>query len=588
MTDQKKKNKVTKILTTTSLSDIVQINKWWEQPVEEEGEEEDLRWKNLEHNGVLFPPSYQPHKIKIKYKNEEIELTPEQEEIATFWAQLLDNDLSKKDIAIKNFSTEFKKVLPEKYKNSSFSDFDFSKIKEYIDSNREKNKNKSQEEKKIEREKKQKLMDYYGWAIVDGSLEKLSNFLVEPPGIFRGRGEQPLSGKLKDRIYPEDITINCGVDNAVPICTQNGHSWGEVVNNNEATWLAYYKVGKNTKYVFLAPNSKFKGMSDYKKYEKAKKLKNYISDIRNDYIKKFDDENTKNRQLGVATYLIDRLALRVGNEKGEDEADTVGCCTLRVEHIKLEDDNYITFDFLAKDSMRYLNRVKIDEKVYKNLNKFIKGKEQSDELFDLIDAQKLNDYLKSLMDGLSAKVFRTYNASFRLQEQLDKKNFKINDPVEDKVSYYNEANKQVAILCNHQRTVPKNYNVKSEQMKNELDTYHEYLKELEDYVKNFKKSKNKYEETTIGKLKKVFPNDKNKAEKVLHNLKDKVKKMDIKLKEREGNKQVALGTSKLNYMDPRITVGWCKKYEVPIEKVFSKSIRDKFPWAMYTSPDYKF
>jgi DNA topoisomerase-1 len=238
--------------------------------------------------------------------------------------------------------------------------------------------------------------------------------------------------------------------------------------------------------------------------------------------------------------------------------------------------------------MRYLNRVKIDEKVYKNINKFIKGKEQSDDLFDLIDAQKLNDYLKSLMDGLSAKVFRTYNASFVLQQELDKQIFKINDPIEDKVSYYNEANKQVAILCNHQRTVPKNYNVKSEQMKNELDAYNEYLNQLEDYVKNFKKSKNKYEETTIGKLKKVFPNDKNKAEKVLHNLKDKVKKMDIKLKEREGNKQVALGTSKLNYMDPRITVGWCKKYEVPIEKVFSKSIRDKFPWAMYTSPDYKF
>ena len=32
----------------------------------------------------------------------------------------------------------------------------------------------------------------------------------------------------------------------------------------------------------------------------------------------------------------------------------------------------------------------------------------------------LNEYLKSLMDGLSAKVFRTYNASSTLQIQLDK------------------------------------------------------------------------------------------------------------------------------------------------------------------------
>lgn len=42
----------------------------------------------------------------------------------------------------------------------------------------------------------------------------------------------------------------------------------------------------------------------------------------------------KNKQLGTATYLIDKLALRVGNEKGEDEADTQGCCSLRVEHIE--------------------------------------------------------------------------------------------------------------------------------------------------------------------------------------------------------------------------------------------------------------
>ncbi len=33
-------------------------------------------------------------------------------------------------------------------------------------------------------------------------------------------------------------------------------------------------------------------------------------------------------------YFIDKLALRAGNEKDSDEsADTVGCCSLRVEHI---------------------------------------------------------------------------------------------------------------------------------------------------------------------------------------------------------------------------------------------------------------
>lgn len=76
-------------------------------------------------------------------------------------------------------------------------------------------------------------------------------------------------------------------------------------------------------------------------------------------------------QVGVAIYLIDNLALRVGNEKSaEDEADTVGCCSLRVEHIRLEEENKVTFDFLGKDSMRYLNTVEVKPIVYNLLKKF--------------------------------------------------------------------------------------------------------------------------------------------------------------------------------------------------------------------------
>lgn len=41
------------------------------------------------------------------------------------------------------------------------------------------------------------------------------------------------------------------------------------------------------------------------------------------------DKDMKSRQLGTATYIIDKLALRAGNDKDEDEADTVGCCSLR-------------------------------------------------------------------------------------------------------------------------------------------------------------------------------------------------------------------------------------------------------------------
>ena len=48
----------------------------------------------------------------------------------------------------------------------------------------------------------------------------------------------------------------------------------------------------------------------------------------------------------------------------------------------------------------------------------------------------------------------------------------------------------------------------------------------------------------------------------------------------EENKDIALGTSKLNYLDPRITVAWCRKHEVPLEKVYNRTQRDKFAWAI--------
>ena len=69
---------------------------------------------------------------------------------------------------------------------------------------------------------------------------------------------------------------------------------------------------------------------------------------------------------------------------------------------------------------------------------------------------------------------------------------------------------------------------------------------------------------------------------------EEITKLERDIRNRDENKEVALGTSKINYMDPRISVAWCKRCEVPIDKVFAKTLRDKFNWAMAVSPDWKF
>jgi len=44
----------------------------------------------------------------------------------------------------------------------------------------------------------------------------VGNFRVEPPGLFRGRGEHPKMGRLKKRILPKDVIINLGEKAPVP------------------------------------------------------------------------------------------------------------------------------------------------------------------------------------------------------------------------------------------------------------------------------------------------------------------------------------------------------------------------------------
>merc|ERR1712235_99400 len=74
--------------------------------------------------------------------------------------------------------------------------------------------------------------------------------------------------------------------------------------------------------------------------------------------------------------------------------------------------------------------------------------------------------------------------------------------------------------------------------------------------------------------------DREKFSKKLKTLEDQLEKLECAMTEKEKNSEIALGTSKLNYLDPRITVSWCRKNDVPIEKVYNKTQRGKFAWAI--------
>ncbi|KAL3231675.1 DNA topoisomerase 1 [Nakaseomyces bracarensis] len=629
--------------------------KWWE----EQDKDDTIKWTTLIHNGVLFPPEYEPlpSHVKLYYDGKPVDLPVQAEEVAGFYAHLLETTHAKNPIFQKNFFEDFKEVLKESGGSlnnidiQAFNKCDFSKMHEYFVTLKEQKKNLTAMEKKEIRLEREKFEEKYKICILDGRKEQIGNFKVEPPDLFRGRGAHQKTGKLKRRIYPEDIILNLSKDAPVPP-PPAGHKWGEIRHDNTVQWLAMWRenIFGSFKYVRLAANSSLKGQSDFKKFEKARELKNHVERIRRDYKMNLRNRLMIERQKAVAIYIIDVFALRAGGEKSEDEADTVGCCSLRYEHVTLRPPNTVIFDFLGKDSIRYYQEVQVDPKVFKNLALFKKPpKQPGHQLFDRLDPSILNKHLQNYMPGLTAKVFRTYNASKTMQDQLDL--IPNEGSVAEKLLKYNAANRTVAILCNHQRTVTAGHAksvAKSNDKIQELEWQKMRLKKallqlepdmaekMPDFFKDidsinktsqaeihhrilerealkiqlkFKREndKRKYEGDEllteeilkewmqkVDSLKAQYETELetgnvelrsflNSAEKILAAI-DKIEKRiinsQVQLRDREENSQVSLGTSKINYIDPRLSVVFCKKYDVPIEKIFTKSLREKFKWAI--------
>ena len=530
------------------------------------------QWTVFRHNGPFFPPEYEPHQIPVLYKNKEIILTPEAEEYATMYAKYLGTDYIEKPKFNKNFFDDFKQVLPDFMKDAKMEDFDFTKIKRHLVNEAEKKKNLSKEQKEKIKKQNEKLEEPYKFCIIDGAQQKVGNYKIEPPGIFLGRGEHPKLGMVKKRIMPEDVTLNLDKEAPIPkinIDPTGKMKWGSIINDNSVVWLATWKDtinGKN-KYVFTSMESIFKSKSDESKFDLARKLKRKVNGIRQQYENQLNSDDNRTRQLATALYFIDHLALRVGGKKdSKEEADTVGVTSLRVEHISLSPPNIVKLDFLAKDSVRFCKKVNVTKPVFDNLIIFTGNKSRREQLFDLISASSMNSYLDDFMEGLTAKVFRTYNASTVFQKELDKIN---EDKVKaihesERINYliamFNQANTTVALLCNHQKSVSGKFD--------------EMIEKLDQKIKDLKKKKKKYAEK--------------KKKELVDKINSKIKLNRLKRDQKINMKNVSLGTSKMNYIDPRIIFAFIKRFDIPPEKLFTSALLKRFTWASSVEGTYRF
>jgi DNA topoisomerase-1 len=420
----------------------------------------EKRWTTLHHNGVILAPPYEPHGVAITYNGMEFKLHPEEEEIVTMFAVMRETEYYQKPVFRENFFRDFRAILakhrPEGHPIKRLEMIGFDAIWQWHLRQKLLKESRTLEEKKAIREAKAKEDAKYKFCLWDGRKEEITAFRVEPPNLFRGRGDHPKTGQLKRRIMPEDIIINISADAPVPPCPE-GHRWKEVIHDNTVTWLAMWRdhITDGHKYVMPGASSAVKGLTDREKFERARRLKDVVDRIREKYTKGWTDKDVRVQQRSVAMYFIDKLALRVGNEKNTDEeAETVGCCSLKVGHVMpMEGGNILHFDFLGKDSIRYVNDVEVDPAVYRLITAFRRNKDVEAKIFDTLTPAQLNDALKEFMPDLTAKVFRTYNASITLERELAKNPCPKDATVAEKLVYFNAANTRVAELCNHQRSV---------------------------------------------------------------------------------------------------------------------------------------
>ncbi len=542
-----------------------------------------MKWKTLQHNGILFPPAYEANGIKIKIIGENIDLDLNQEEMIYQWAKKKDTVYAQDKTFQKNFTGDFAKTLPSKFKNISYHDIDFSHAYKIVDKEKDLREIMTKEEKKAlatkRKELREKLVQKYGKAIMDGKEVDVANYMAEPPGIFIGRGDHPLRGKWKPRVTAKDVTLNLGKEAKIP-----EGNWGKIVHDNDSMWLAGWTdyLTEKRKYVWLADTAGLKQDRDKAKYEKAVKLSKEIEKIKDRIVKDMKNKDPKISRIATVCYLIYRTAMRVGDEKDPDEADTVGATTLRKEHINIT-ENTIEFDFLGKDSVRWQETVKAegnDKQFQENLKILIKNKKPKDEIFENITSRHVNVYYSSIVNGLTAKVFRTYLATTVVKNYLkEHTNMKGKTPNE-KLYHAKLANLEAAVMCNHKRTIPKTF---QETLENKRETLKNINKEQPwkktlDVLKKAESLEDKTDAQKNNKAKKIkVLNEQIKKQKEKH--KERTEKFQLQIDLSEKTKDYNLGTSLRNYIDPRIFKAWTDEMGVEWEKLYTSALQKKFLWV---------
>jgi DNA topoisomerase I len=570
--------------------------------------------EQLIHNGVIVPEPPEGTGMVLMVEGQEVALTPRQEEMALAWAKKLSTPYVQDRTFARNFMTDFSQALGRE-RVLDVTDVDFGPALPVVEAEREARERLSPEEKKAAAAERkclrEELKERFGHAIVNGERVELANYIVEPSGIFMGRGKHPLRGRWKEGARRQDITLNLSPDAPRP-----EGEWAEIVWQPDSLWVARWrdKLSDKLKYVWLHDSAPIKQEREAIKFDKVYELEDELDVVRARIEQDLGQNGSSERwRLATACYLIDALCLRVGDEKDPDEADTVGATTLRPEHVTLHEEGLAEFRFLGKDSILWHKKLHVPEVVHANLAELIRTARPSDnsgngdrshptrdrpQLFPDCSSRDVNAYLSGILPGLTAKVFRTHHATMAVQRCLQQSGVVAQDPEHKKWQAASLANLEAAILCNHTKQEPATWDrsrkrfqerrLKSEERVNrvraQLRAQREALKavrlearqqEEEAGPEAAVKVRARYEKRIRAARRRVDKGEAQleKAQLALGKIKAQAA---IAAKKRTWN----LVTSLKSYIDPRVYHEWGEAvgYDV-LERYYPTALRRKFAWV---------
>jgi DNA topoisomerase-1 len=537
--------------------------------------------KRCEHSGVRFPKEYAALGLvleRITDPTSKVHLSPQAEQFGLTYARLsvvAKDPRATSDTFRENFSRDWHELAlgpssppRERERNSrsdSLDDWDWEGLLERAEEARK----REPTEKK--NNKKHNIGENYGksnsssqggsHATIDGKRYALKNDTVDREGVFLGRNvRHPLNGCIRRRLTARDVDLNMSRGARVPPVPSGSteREWGGVVHDPKVGWLARWKdpLTAMMKYTQLDGGASLRQAHEERKFELARQLARDIDRVRARIEKdcggqfRNDAMTSTTAMAATCASVVEVFGIRVGNE----ESSTTGAAYLRPNEVRILADRFVRLVFVGKDHVDYDMTRRMPPNAYACLVRYVTKRAKrgvSDRVFEGIGPRDVNAYLDGLVPGLTCKVIRTFKASSIVDGRLlGKKN--------NRSAFRTESPKRLVELCfyevawhlNH-KTLTKRKDELSQEQENEQAQRFDVLCE-------------------------TFWNGSSSWS-------------SAELISRAKELRLAPGTSKANYVDPRIIAVFCRKYSTDaLCGVYGASLRRRFDWAVTALSAFRF